>query len=130
MTFLGRYPARLDDKFRVPIPGKYRERFDAPAYLTSGNGAYIAVYTKETFDGASAEVLAIPANTLEGQKARRKFFGDAQDVAKDLQGRLLIPAPLRGKAGLLEKGDVMIVGSGEWFEIWDAETWRKNQDEA
>ena len=129
MTFLGRYPARLDDKFRVPIPSKYRDRFDAPAYLTSGNGPYIAVYTKETFDAASAEVKEIPANTEAGQKARRKFFGDANDVTKDLQGRLLIPPLLRTRAGLVEKGEVMIVGAGEWFEIWDAETWQQTQNE-
>jgi MraZ protein len=128
MPFLGRYEARLDAKFRMPSPAKFRAQFDAPAYLTSGEEPCIAVYTKDTFEAAAAEVQAIPASTPEGRAARRKFFGDAHDVAKDAQGRLLVPPPLRGHAGLQQ--DVVVIGAGDWFEIWDAARWRETQEGA
>lgn len=119
--FTGKQDQLLDDKNRMAIPAKWREHFDAPAYLTSGDEPCIAVYTKAAFEAAAAEVLSLPAGTKEGRDGRRKFFGDAHDVGKDSSGRLLIPAPLIKHAGL-EK-DLMVVGAGEWFEIWDKAAW-------
>lgn len=115
--FTGKYEQLLDDKNRIAIPAKWRDQFDAPAYLTSGDEKCIAVYTKGAFEAASAEVLAMPASTKEGRDGRRKFFGDARDVAKDSQNRLLVPQPLLDHAGL-EK-EILVIGTGEWFEVWD-----------
>lgn len=121
MPLLGTSDHVLDDKNRVAIPARWRDQFDAPAYLTSGAEKCVAVYTKAEFEAASAEVLAIPASSQEGRDRRRKFFGDTRDVAKDAQGRLLIPPFLIAHAGL--KQDVVVIGLGEWFEIWDKATW-------
>ena len=87
MPLLGTSDHVLDDKNRVAIPARWRDQFDAPAYLTSGAEKCVAVYTKGEFEAASAEVVAIPASSQEGRDRRRKFFGDTRDVAKDAQGR-------------------------------------------
>ncbi|MEP7215178.1 MAG: division/cell wall cluster transcriptional repressor MraZ [Anaerolineaceae bacterium] len=121
MALLGTFEHVLDDKKRVAIPARWRDQFDAPAYLTSSEEKCVAVYTKSDFDAASAEILAVPASTRQGRDARRKFFGDTRDVAKDAQGRLGIPQTLIDHAGL--KQDVVLIGNFEWFEIWDKETW-------
>ena len=121
MALVGTFDHVLDDKKRIAIPARWRDQFDAPAYLTSGKEKCIAVYTKTDFDAASAAILAVPASTQEGRDARRKFFGDTRDVAKDAQGRLGIPHFLVEHAGL--KQDVILVGTHEWFEIWDRDTW-------
>ena len=47
------------------------------------------------------------------------LLGPAVPVELDRQGRILIPAPLREYAGL--DGTVVVVGSGEWLEIWNPE---------
>ncbi len=111
----------LDDKNRVAIPARWRDQFDAPAYLTSGREKCITVYTKLEFEKASESILAMPPGTKEGRDARRKFFGDTRDVTKDAQGRLLIPQFLIDHAGLVQ--DVTLVGNGDWFEIWDKPTY-------
>lgn len=121
MALIGTFDHVLDDKKRIAIPARWRDQFDAPAYLTSGEEKCIAVYTKSDFDSASAKILAVPASLREGRDARRKFFGDTRDVAKDAQGRLGIPQSLIDHAGL--KQDVVLVGTYEWFEIWDRDTW-------
>lgn len=123
MALVGTSEHVLDDKKRIAIPARWRDRFDAPAYLTSSPEKCVAVYTKEAFEAASATILATPASSLDGRDKRRKFFGDARDVAKDGQGRLLVPQPLIEHAGL--KQEVVVVGAGEWFEIWDKATWEQ-----
>ena len=121
MAFFGKTPQMLDEKKRIAIPARWRDQFDAPAFLTASPDGCIAVYTKQDFEAASSDVLAVPASTKEGRDRRRRFFANTHDVAKDSAGRLLIPQPLIEHASL-EK-DVFVVGSGEWFEVWDRARW-------
>ncbi len=120
MAFLGRVDVlKVDDKGRLAIPAKFRPQFGADAaYLTSGADPCITVYTKGTFDEAAASVLAIPANSVEGREGRRKFFGDASDLVPDAQGRVNVPVSLLAHAGIERGADVLIIGAGDWFEIW------------
>jgi len=49
------------------------------------------------------------------------IFGGASDVSLDSTGRILIPPFLREYARL--DTDAVLVGAGEYFEIWDKEMW-------
>ena len=51
---------------------------------------------------------------------KRVFLGNAMDVEIDSASRVLISPELRKSAGL--KSDVMLIGMGSHFELWDAET--------
>jgi MraZ protein len=121
MAFFGKIPQILDDKKRIAIPAKWRDQFDAPAFLTAGPEGCIAIYTKADFEAASAEVLAVSASTKAGRDGRRTFFGNTADVAKDTAGRLLVPQQLIDHAKLTR--DIVVVGAGEWFEVWDKAIW-------
>jgi MraZ protein len=121
MAFLGSVEYQMDDRNRVAIPPRYRDQFDAPAVMTTSKDACVSVYTQDGFDQAAVLIEAIPEDTAEGRRARRFFFGNAYPVAKDGQGRLLLPPKLIEHAGL--KKDVVVVGLGRWFEIWDKTAW-------
>ncbi|MBI3230898.1 MAG: MraZ family transcriptional regulator [Burkholderiales bacterium] len=49
---------------------------------------------------------------------QRIFLGNASDVDVDSAGRILIAPELRDAVGL--QRDVMLLGMGTHFEIWDA----------
>jgi len=121
MLFLGSVEYQMDDRNRVPIPPRYRDQFDAPAVMTSGKERCVAVYTQAGFEEAAQVVRAIPVDSEEGRQARRFFFGHTFPQGRDAQGRLLIPRDLVEYAGLTK--DVVVVGLGEWMEIWDKATW-------
>ncbi len=125
MAFLGRVDVlKVDDKGRLAIPAKFRPQFGADAaYLTSSEDPCIAVYTRTSFDEASAEILNVSAKASEGRKGRRKFFGDASDLMPDGQGRVNVPPALLAHAGIEKGSDVLIIGAGEWFEIWSPARW-------
>ena len=127
MPFLGSVEYQMDDRNRVAIPPKYRDQFDAPAVLTTSKDGCVSVYTQSGFDEAAKVVESRPEDTPEGRRARRFFFGNAFPVAKDGQGRLLIPPKLIEHAGL--KKDVVVVGLGGWFEIWDKEAYEALESE-
>jgi division/cell wall cluster transcriptional repressor MraZ len=48
---------------------------------------------------------------------RREILGNSAELTYDSAGRILIPLHLRKLAGIEE--NVMIVGGGQYFEIWD-----------
>ncbi len=59
---------------------------------------------------------------------QRIFLGSASDVEMDSAGRILIPPELR-KAAELSR-DVMLLGMGSHFEIWDAAKLAENEAQA
>jgi MraZ protein len=59
---------------------------------------------------------------------QRIFLGNANDVEMDTAGRILIAPELRTAAGLTR--DVMLLGMGSHFEIWDAEKLAESEAQA
>ena len=121
MDFLGTAEYQMDDRNRVGLPPRYRDQFDAPAIMTTSKDPCIAVYTQEGFQAAGTELRGRVDDSPSGRRHRRFFFANAYPVPKDGQGRLLIPQKLIDYAGL--KKDVVVIGAGDWFEIWDKAKW-------
>ena len=59
---------------------------------------------------------------------QRIFLGNASDVELDTAGRILIAPELRQAVGLTR--DVMLLGMGSHFEIWDAAKLAENESQA
>ncbi|AEP37033.1 Cell division protein MraZ [Taylorella asinigenitalis MCE3] len=57
---------------------------------------------------------------------QRLLLGNAQDVAIDGSGRVLIAPELRDVADIVK--EVVLVGMGSHFELWDAEKFAKQQE--
>lgn len=121
MGFRGNFEHTLDDRGRVALPAKYRDQFGTKAVLTMSPDGCVQVFTKEGFDRMSEDVRKDSPKTLAGRRARRIFDGQSFDAELDRQGRILIPAKFREMARL--NGAVVIVGCGEWLEIWEPSAW-------
>ena len=59
---------------------------------------------------------------------RRIFLGNASNVSIDSAGRILITPELR-QAVMLDK-EVIMLGMGQHFEIWDAKTYAAKEQAA
>jgi division/cell wall cluster transcriptional repressor MraZ len=57
---------------------------------------------------------------------KRRMFGMAEQVGFDGQGRINIPVDLLEFAGLTK--EVVVIGTGDVIEIWDADAWRAKRD--
>lgn len=117
--FSGNYTHNIDPKGRVTIPAAYR---DALGYgFTIGlNNEFnaIALYPVEKWQDMSAQLDRIPASDARGMAYVRliKAFSFTNQ-SLDGQGRVLLPAVLRQKAGMDK--EIRFAGMGRWLEIWD-----------
>lgn len=118
--FSGITALSLDAKGRMTIPARHRD-----ALVAQSKGALALV---ESDDGC----LMLMAQSLWEQKTasfsetdsdneRRRFWLGLSDTPEmDSQGRVLINPVLREGAGI--QRDVVLLGVGQHFEIWDAST--------
>ena len=117
--FSGNYSHNIDPKGRVTIPAAYR---DALGYgFTIGlNNEFnaIALYPIEKWQDMSEKLDRIPDSDIRGMAYVRliKAFSFTNQ-SLDGQGRVLLPAVLRQKAGM-DKA-IRFAGMGRWLEIWD-----------
>ena len=118
----GEYEHAVDDKGRVILPAKFRDRFEAGAFLTKVLDGCLAVYTPEEFALVAREVQERARRGGVARNVARTFAAGTTEVVPDRQGRIAIPQTLRSFAGLTDR--VMVTGQFNRLEIWDAETWR------
>lgn len=127
LLFVGKIDYQLDDRKRVPIPPAFRGPFDAGGYQSTGNAACVVLHTSESLAKTAAIIEAIPAETQEGDDARRDFYGNVWPAQKDAQGRVTLRDELIAHAGLTR--DVIVIGMGDRLEVWDRSTYYAREPE-
>ncbi len=123
LAFSGSFDHSLDGKGRVIIPSSFREALGEDFTITiNPTKTAVAIYPKEVWEAQLEKLSHINPMDKIGLKYERylmsvSFSGNNMDA----QGRVLIPAKLRGKIGLTR--DIVFVGLNHYIEIWDAEVY-------
>lgn len=120
--FLGEYQHAIDKKGRLTIPARYRQLLAEGAYITQGFDRNLMVLRIAAFEAMSGKVNQMSLTNSSARELRRILFSKAERVEPDKSGRILIPAFLRQEIGL--DGEVMVVGVGNYFEIWSSASWQ------
>ncbi len=119
--FLGQYAHTLDAKGRITIPVRFRPPLASGAYVTQGFDRNLVVYTTESFERIASRANQLTTTDPEARAVRRVLFGGATEVGLNSAGRILLPDFLRQYAGV--ENESVLVGAGEYFEIWSASVW-------
>lgn len=119
--FLGTYEPKLDDKGRVILPAKFRDQLRDGLVITRGQDHCLYVFPVEEFVAMQEQASKAPISHKEARNYLRVFLSGAVDQQPDKQGRISVPANLRGYAGL--DRDLAVIGAGNRIEIWDLEAW-------
>ncbi|MFJ6024828.1 division/cell wall cluster transcriptional repressor MraZ [Brevundimonas sp. NPDC092305] len=119
--FLGTWEKQLDGKRRLQIPQEFR---------TAVSGVELGVYcllavTDDCLEaGGDAltelyeqRIEALPFGSEERDALEEAFYGGQRQLAYDGGGRITLPESLCEAAGLTS--DVVVVGKGRRFQIWD-----------
>lgn len=122
----GTHRYQLDPKGRMSLPKGFREAFSDGAYLTLGFDGCVWVFPLDEWARRSDEVKSRPLSDAQGRALGRLFFGNAESVELDSQGRLLVPQRLRAQAGIGR--EAVAVGVDDHLEIWDGDTWGRYED--
>ena len=122
----GSHQAKIAEKGRLKLPTPFRAYIDATwktsnVYLTSDDstGKYVRVYPLPVWEGIEEKLLKMPSTDLARRRFQRwtSLYGQESEI--DTQGRVLIPPQLREPA--LMQGDVVVLGSGDFLEVWNRE---------
>lgn len=127
VNFVDEYPRQLDERGRIILPAKVREKMSDTVYVTrSMSDKCLCLYTQEEWDKVAEKVNRLPIATDKNAAAfARLFFGKATSAVIDKQGRVPIAKRLIEYAALGK--DVVLVGANTRLEIWDSEEWENYQ---
>jgi MraZ protein len=123
--FLNNYHHSFDDKFRLTIPAKFRE-IPEGAFVVKGLDRNLMVLPPAVFQTLLDHLAVMSITDPKVRQLRQSILGYADKVVPDANGRILIQQNLRELAGL--KHEVVLVGMGDYFEIWSEELWQKQQE--
>ena len=120
IVFQGSSALTLDSKGRIAVPARHRELLTAMGVnqltITKQPGGSLLIFPRPAWETFRDRVAALP---MSASGWKRVFLGNAMDVEIDASSRVLIAPELRAAAGLAR--DVMLLGMGSHFELWDAE---------
>ena len=125
--FLGQYQHTLDEKGRLTIPSAFRDVLGAGAFISQGFDKNLmvmsAVYFGQVYERINSMNITDPATRL----LRRLVFSSAYQVDVDKAGRILIPPRHRGFLEI--ESEAVVVGQGEYFEIWSPGEWARQVEQ-
>jgi MraZ protein len=127
VVFTGTYKRALDSKQRVLLPKRLRLGLSKPnsdeqnLFLTPGADQCLELHTSQSLNELATRASKSPSGAKNLRSFSRLFYARAQQCDIDKQGRIRIPVELAGLANL-EK-EVVFVGVGFHWEIWDLDRW-------
>lgn len=124
--FRGRYEHSIDGKGRLSIPSRFREalaRRRQKVLILTHFDSCVAAYPLDEWRQLEERIRKQSTLQKDIRAFLRLFYSGAMETAVDGQGRILIPPPLREKAGLAH--EVMIVGVLNKIEIWSKARWEE-----
>ncbi len=115
----------LDDKGRLALPSRYRsgliEQCDASLVITMDHEQRIIIYPGDEWEKVEVKLQQLSSFKRAEARIKRLYLGHAHDCQMDKNGRITIPPYLREKARLGKQ--VVLLGVGNKFELWDNESW-------
>ena len=125
--FMGEFEHSLDAKNRVIIPADFRDELEDKIVITKGKNGCLEGYSKAVFDEYIESVIGGRSRLEEDVIIfKRRTLANGRNCEFDKQGRIVIPQSHKEYAGLDK--DVVIVGMGDYFEIWDRTSWAKQSE--
>ena len=128
LVFQGASALTLDGKGRIALPARHRDVLQVTSAgqltLTKHPEGCLLVFPRPAWDSFRDRVAALP---MSASGWKRIFLGNAMDVQMDASSRILISPELRTAASLSR--DLMLLGMGSHFELWDAALYAAHEAE-
>jgi len=121
---LGKYVIPISTDGRLVLPSDYRQDLSRDViYYTQGLDNNVLLLTKSAFEKMCSHVKSTSMTDPLARLLNRVILGNAVEMEPDPDGNLQVPATLCEFAGISE--NVVLVGQGEYLELWSPSTWKK-----
>ncbi len=125
--FLGKISLTLDIENRLSLPPSFREQLAGGFFILQGFDRNVNVLTADAFQKIYQHVKQLNIADPLSRSLLRMMLGSAIQGSADSSGRLTIPTELKVFAELGES--VLVVGQGDYFEIWSADGWKEQEQQ-
>ncbi|MEE8602307.1 division/cell wall cluster transcriptional repressor MraZ [Euzebya tangerina] len=127
--FLGEFHHSVDAKGRLVLPSDHRSLIGKETiHMTLGFDNIMTIHPPADWVKIRASVGEMRRGDRSQRRTARALFSNASKQTLDKQGRITIPPNLREKCGLTK--EVVVVGMGEFIEVWPQDRWESEQGEA
>ena len=123
-TYLGYQAYKMYPKYRVSIPTGWRPAAGERLFLLSSKTHdmdMIKVLSQEAFDKRVQTVKESNLTPAEKSALLGSLSMLCREASVNDQGKLLVPKELSEGAGISAESEVMLVGRGLHFEVWNKE---------
>jgi len=120
---LGLYPTILETGNRVALPKEFEEQFDDGLFITQGFDRNIMALTADAFEEVYERITSINIAEPLARLLLRMILSSAYRAEVGPDGTIQVSKPLKDFARL--ENDVVLVGQGDFVEIWSSETWEQ-----
>lgn len=118
---LGTYEAKLIGKNRLVLPARLRKEISGDRIVLSvGFEPCIFGFAEKKWEEVTVSDLSRPLSDPEGRALRRKMFARAVVIEIDSHSRFVVPENIIDSD---LRGQLIIIGAGDHFEIWEAKKW-------
>jgi MraZ protein len=124
--FFGEFECKVDQKGRMILPARLKNQLpenEQMLWITRGFEPCLTVYTVSQWQPIYQKISQLNAFNKKERAFQRYFLGGTTEAELDKAGRFLIPK-LQLRYAQLED-EVLIVGMGSRFEIWNPETYQQ-----
>ena len=126
--FRGSFTLTLDEKGRLALPARYRERllseFQGQMICTIDlHDPCLLLFPLAEWEEIEEKLQSLSSLNPQERRLQRILLGNATECDMDKSGRILLPAFLRQHAGLNK--NIRLVGQLNKFEIWDEAAWQE-----
>lgn len=127
--FLGSFKTLFSGKNRLILPKRFRKELgnEDKFYILLGKNGEVWGFDPINWSKLAESILESPLTTEKGRVERLRFFPKAEECTLDGQGRFILPQEFIDR--LEFRVEVLIIGSGDHFEIWDVDLWKKQQSQ-
>lgn len=130
--FRGFNKISVDSKGRLAVPSRYRELISVQAensliITLNPLDRSLWLYPLPEWELIEDKLATLSDFEKQSRRTKQMMRGYASDCQLDGQGRILIPRELRTHAEINKQ--VVILGQGNKFEIWNEVVWKAQRDE-
>ncbi len=124
---LGLYTRILDTRNNLPLPVEFSGAFNDGVFITQGFDRNLMVLTRGAFEQIYQRVMAANLADPLARMLMRMLIGTAQETELEPDGSIPIGKHLKDFALLAQ--DAILVGLGDYLEIWSPELWNKQEEQ-
>jgi MraZ protein len=95
------------------------------AFMTQGFDRNVQVLTANAFQEIYKRIMSLNIADPLARLLHRLILGTATELEMDKNNHLIIPDELKEYADLHE--DILLIGQGDYFEIWAPELWARQE---